>query len=60
VVAEGVEHQEQFDLLRAEGCDEFQGYYCARPMEEADLIQFVSARQPATSAARIATMKSRA
>jgi EAL domain-containing protein (putative c-di-GMP-specific phosphodiesterase class I) len=59
VVAEGVEHQEQFDLLRAEGCDEFQGYYCARPMEEADLVQFVSARQPATTAARIATMKSR-
>ena len=60
VVAEGVEHQEQFDLLRAEGCDEFQGYYCARPMEEADLLQFVAARQPPTSAARIATMKSRA
>ena len=60
VVAEGVEHQEQFDLLRAEGCDEFQGYYCARPMEEADLLQFVAARQPPTSAARMATMKSRA
>ncbi|HUP29563.1 MAG TPA: EAL domain-containing protein [Usitatibacter sp.] len=59
VVAEGVEHQEQFDLLRAEGCDEFQGYYCAKPMEEADLIQFVAARQPPTSAARIAAIKSR-
>jgi len=59
VVAEGVEHQEQFDLLRAEGCDEFQGFYCARPMEEADLIAFVSARQPPASAARMATMKSR-
>jgi diguanylate cyclase (GGDEF)-like protein len=59
VVAEGVEHQEQFDLLRAEGCDEFQGYYCARPMEEGDLLKFVASRQPPTSAARIATMKSR-
>ena len=59
VVAEGVEHQEQFDLLRAEGCDEFQGYYCARPMEEADLLKFVAARQPPTSAARTATMRSR-
>ncbi len=59
VVAEGVEHQEQFDLLRAEGCDEFQGYFCARPMEEADLLKFVAARQPPTSAARTATMRSR-
>jgi diguanylate cyclase (GGDEF)-like protein len=60
VVAEGVEHQEQFDLLRAEGCDEFQGYFCARPMEEADLLKFVATRQPPTSAARTATMRSRA
>ncbi|HUQ28503.1 MAG TPA: EAL domain-containing protein [Usitatibacter sp.] len=59
VVAEGVEHQEQFDLLRAEGCDEFQGYFCARPMEEADLLKFVATRQPPTSAARTATMRSR-
>jgi EAL domain-containing protein (putative c-di-GMP-specific phosphodiesterase class I) len=59
VVAEGVEHQEQFDLLRAEGCDEFQGYFCARPMEEADLLKFVATRQPPTSAARTATIRSR-
>jgi diguanylate cyclase (GGDEF)-like protein len=59
VVAEGVEHQEQFELLRAEGCDEFQGYFCARPMEEGDLLKFVASRQPPTSAARMATMKSR-
>jgi EAL domain-containing protein (putative c-di-GMP-specific phosphodiesterase class I) len=59
VVAEGVEHQEQFDLLRAEGCDEFQGYFCAKPMEEADLLKFVATRQPPTSAARSATIRSR-
>ena len=59
VVAEGVEHQEQFDLLRAEGCDEFQGYFCARPMEEADLLKFVATHQPPSSAARAATMRSR-
>jgi EAL domain-containing protein (putative c-di-GMP-specific phosphodiesterase class I) len=59
VVAEGVEHQEQFDLLRAEGCDEFQGFYCARPMEEDDLLAFVATRQPPSSAARIAVTKSR-
>lgn len=32
VVAEGVEKREEADLLRAEGCDEFQGFYFARPM----------------------------
>jgi diguanylate cyclase (GGDEF)-like protein len=60
VVAEGVEHQEQFDLLRAEGCDEFQGFYCARPMEEEDLLAFVATRQPPSSAARMTATKSRA
>jgi EAL domain-containing protein (putative c-di-GMP-specific phosphodiesterase class I) len=41
VVAEGVEHQHQFDLLRAEGCDEFQGYYCRPPLEEDELLRFL-------------------
>jgi diguanylate cyclase (GGDEF)-like protein len=41
VVAEGVEHQQQFDLLRAEGCDEFQGYFCRPPLEENDLLRFL-------------------
>ena len=31
-VAEGVEDQEQSDLLKAMGCDIVQGYYYARPM----------------------------
>jgi EAL domain-containing protein (putative c-di-GMP-specific phosphodiesterase class I) len=42
VVAEGVEHKEQFDLLRAEGCDEFQGYYCRPPLEEPELMRFLA------------------
>ena len=42
VVAEGVEHQHQFDLLRAEGCDEFQGYFCQPPLEEAELMRFLA------------------
>jgi diguanylate cyclase (GGDEF)-like protein len=42
VVAEGVEHQHQFDLLRDEGCDEFQGYYCRPPLEESELVKFLS------------------
>ena len=44
VVAEGVEHREQFELLRDEGCDEFQGYFCAKPMDEADLMRFLDER----------------
>jgi diguanylate cyclase (GGDEF)-like protein len=42
VVAEGVEHKSQFDLLRAEGCDEFQGYYCRPPLEEPELLRFLA------------------
>jgi EAL domain-containing protein (putative c-di-GMP-specific phosphodiesterase class I) len=42
VVAEGVEHQQQFDLLRAEGCDEFQGFYCRPPLEEGELMRFLA------------------
>ena len=45
VVAEGVEHQDQFDLLRDEGCDEFQGFFCAKPLEEDDLLKFLAARK---------------
>jgi len=42
VVVEGVEHQQQFDLLRAEGCDEFQGFFSRPPLEEADLMRFLA------------------
>jgi diguanylate cyclase (GGDEF)-like protein len=42
VVAEGVEHEHQFESLRAEGCDEFQGYYCRPPLEEAELLTFLA------------------
>ncbi len=41
VVAEGVEYQHQFDLLRQEGCDEFQGYFCRPPLEETELLRFL-------------------
>lgn len=35
VVAEGVENVAQFDFLRFQGCDEFQGYLFSRPLPEA-------------------------
>ncbi len=37
VIAEGVETEEQFDILKAMGCDYIQGYYSHRPMPLADL-----------------------
>lgn len=37
VVAEGVENSAQFDLLRASGCDELQGYYFGQPLTSAQL-----------------------
>ena len=37
VVAEGVETKEQLELLRLEGCQNYQGYYYARPMDAESL-----------------------
>lgn len=42
VVAEGVETKAQADRLAAHGCDVFQGYYFAKPMPKAELIQFLT------------------
>ena len=40
VIAEGVETQAQWDILRALGCDEIQGYFVARPMPAAECERF--------------------
>ena len=45
VVAEGVERLDQLDFLRREGCDEYQGYWFAKPMPEAALTALL-AEQP--------------
>ena len=44
VVAEGVETEEAWNLLRRLGCDLVQGYLVSRPLAPADLVTFL--RQP--------------
>lgn len=44
VVGEGVERREQFDVLRAIGCDFVQGYAFAEPMNEAEFIRWIGER----------------
>jgi EAL domain-containing protein (putative c-di-GMP-specific phosphodiesterase class I) len=45
--AEGVETAEQLALLKAEGCDEVQGYYLSRPLPAAEVAQLLE--QPTTA-----------
>ena len=42
--AEGVEDEIQLQSLRREGCDSAQGYFFARPLSPADLMEYVDAR----------------
>ncbi len=41
VIAEGVETQEQLEMLRAEDCDEVQGYWISRPLPSAGITEFI-------------------
>ncbi|KZN68352.1 two-component system response regulator [Pseudoalteromonas luteoviolacea] len=41
-IAEGVETQEQAQLLKDLGCDEVQGFLLAKPMPEKELLQFLT------------------
>jgi EAL domain-containing protein (putative c-di-GMP-specific phosphodiesterase class I) len=42
VVAEGVEEQEQLDLLTTLDCDQYQGYFFSRPVKVEDLAPMLS------------------
>ena len=43
-LAEGVERQEQLDFLRAQGCDEFQGYLAGNPVPAEEFAEFSGKR----------------
>ena len=40
-VAEGAENREDWDLVEQLGCDYVQGFYCARPMPNEELMNFI-------------------
>jgi len=42
VVAEGVETAEQLDYLRANGCDEIQGFWLCKPAPAEDICKFMA------------------
>ena len=45
MVAEGVETAAQRDFLAENGCDEFQGYFFARPMPLDQLKEYLPAQR---------------
>ncbi|MBB4374788.1 diguanylate cyclase (GGDEF)-like protein [Bradyrhizobium sp. cir1] len=49
--AEGVETEEQLDILREEGCVETQGYYFSRPMPASDVARVLRRDEAAIRAA---------
>ena len=48
VVAEGVETEEQYMVLKAMGCDYVQGYYFSRPVPHEEFDRFIVERSNAT------------
>jgi len=42
VVAEGVESEAQFELLKEFGCDCFQGYLFSKPLKSLELLSYIS------------------
>lgn len=41
IIAEGVETEEQLDILKAYRCDEIQGYFFSKPLTDKDFTTFV-------------------
>jgi len=49
VVAEGVETREQLHFLSVLGCNEYQGYYYARPLALAEMVELLNPVSPQSS-----------
>jgi diguanylate cyclase (GGDEF)-like protein len=45
VIAEGVETQQQVDLLRNLKCETIQGYWLSKPLKAEDLVSFLACRE---------------
>ena len=50
VVAEGIEHLSQMELLKMKGCDHAQGFYIGKPMSLDDLMLWYAVDREATAA----------
>jgi diguanylate cyclase (GGDEF)-like protein len=44
VIAEGVETEEQLALLAREGCNYYQGFLCAEPVDTSELVALIKSR----------------
>jgi EAL domain-containing protein (putative c-di-GMP-specific phosphodiesterase class I) len=53
VVAEGVETPAQVEFLRAQGCDELQGYLVSRPVDTAAFARWFAERERAELAVAV-------
>lgn len=49
IIAEGIESQEQYDLLLKLGCDEFQGYYISEPLKSDRVLEFLTTHRTKTT-----------
>ncbi|MDC7234793.1 MAG: EAL domain-containing protein [Spirochaetales bacterium] len=45
ILAEGVENEDQLQLLHSFGCDSYQGYHFSKPLPENDLLEYVKSHQ---------------
>jgi EAL domain-containing protein (putative c-di-GMP-specific phosphodiesterase class I) len=55
VVAEGIETEKQYQLLKSYGCDFGQGYYIAKPLSSEDAAQFMGYEPDSRSNVQIAS-----
>jgi EAL domain-containing protein (putative c-di-GMP-specific phosphodiesterase class I) len=58
VVAEGVEENEQYELLREYACDEIQGYLLSKPVPSDELVEMIKNSVDSANASPIKLVKS--